>query len=117
LAEGTEYAVAAGIIQFDPIEREAAGQDIRDITIKAIGSQKLIKVTLWPEFEGTDVKKGDFVVADGKFTTSLGQAKDGSQREYLNLSASQLVVVPAAEKAAREVVGGAKAASGSGPLF
>lgn len=115
-----EYASAAGFVQFDVNEKEANGQEIREFTIRAVGTQKLVKVTLWPEFADVPVEKGDFVAVDGKFTQSLGQAPDGSPREYLNLSASMIVVTPGEKRAEREVVtkSGAKAqAKTDEPLF
>ena len=119
MADST-YAGAAGFVQFDPNVKEANGQTIREVTIKAVGSQKLIKITLWPEWDAVAVAKGDFVAADGKFSQNLGQAPDGSPREYLGISASSLVVIPGAQKAERQVVqssGGASAAASSEPLF
>ncbi len=108
----SDYAVAAGIVQFDVNEKEANGQNIREVTIKTFTSQKLIKVTLWPEFDGVDVKKGDTLFVDGKYNVSLGQGKDGSQREYVSISATQVAVVPGAVKAERNIVQrGAQAAS------
>lgn len=95
----SDYAVAAGIVQFDVVEKEAADQDIREVTIKTFTSQKLIKITLWPEFADVEVQKGDTVFVDGKYKVSLGQAKDGGEREYVSISATQISVVPAAVKA------------------
>lgn len=115
----SEYAVVAGMIQFDPKEREANGQSVRDITIKALGTQKLVRITVWPEFSGVALKKGDFVSVDGKYEVSMGQGTDGGQREYINVSATQLAVLPAATKAEREVSNrpAAKAASDDAPIF
>lgn len=114
-----EYASAAGFVQFDVNDKEANGQDIREFTIRAVGTQKLVKVTLWPEFAHVPVEKGYFVAVDGKFTQSLGQAPDGSPREYLNLSASNIVSIPGEERAEREVVkkGASKAKTSDEPLF
>src|SRR3954469_231913 len=59
----TTYASVAGFIQFDPVTRDANGKEVTDVTVKAIGSQKLVKVTIWPDFdfEGEEVTKGDFI--------------------------------------------------------
>lgn len=115
----SDYAVAGGIIQFEVNEKEAAGQAIREATIKAFGSQALIKVTLWPEFANVQIKKGDTIFVDGKYETSLGQAADGSERQYISISATQISVVPAAEKLPRDVVksGSSAAKSNDAPLF
>lgn len=115
----SEYAVAMGFVQFDPKDKEVNGQAVRDITIKAAGSQKLIGITLWPEYAGVEVKKGDFVAVDGKFSSSLGQKKStGETVEYISISPYALVVTPQAEKAERKVVQKAAApAADSEPLF
>lgn len=103
LADKT-YATVAGFVQFDPRERDVNNQTVTDIVVKAIGSQKLVRITVWPEFEVGEISKGDFVAADGVFTTSVGQTDDGSTREYLNLSASVLSVLPSVPKKERSVV-------------
>lgn len=87
-----EYATVAGFVQFDVDEREAAGQTVRDVTVRTLGSDgKLVKITLWPEFEDTVVEKGDFVAADGEF-----QTREVGDKVYLNLNAKKLAVTPAA---------------------
>jgi hypothetical protein len=116
----SEYAGAAGFVQFDPREKDVNGQEIRELTIKAFGTQKLIQITLWPEYAGVEVKKGDFVAVDGKFTSSLGQKRTtGETVEYIQITPYSLVVLPAVEKAERKVVQKAApaAAADSDPLF
>jgi hypothetical protein len=104
------YAVVAGFIQDfgNPdkavTERDVNGKQVRDVTVRALGSQKNVRITVWPELKDVEISAGDFIVAEGKFTTNLGQAADGSPREYLNLSASRLVRLPGAVAAPREVV-------------
>lgn len=111
------YAVVAGFIQDfgDPAkavtERDANGKAVREVTVRALGTQKNVRITVWPEYKDVAISAGDFVVAEGKFTTNLGQAKDGSPREYLNLSANRLIVMPAATGAPREVIGGSSTAA------
>lgn len=100
----SDYASAAGFIQFDVKTREVNGQTVRDVAIRAVGSQKLISVTVWPEFDAVELERGDFIAVDGKFKQSLGQAPDGSPREYFNLSASALVKIAPAIKKERGVV-------------
>ena len=82
-----EYITVAGIIQFDPRTRKANGKDVRDIAVRAIGNNKIVNITVWPEHDYLPLNKGDFIVADGKFTTSPGQNKAGEQQTYYNLSA------------------------------
>lgn len=109
-----QYGVVMGTVQFDPKrERQVNGQTVCDVTIKAAnlsldeqGRQKLVSITIWPEFAGAwaNVKKGDFVVADGEIRTSVGQAEDGSQRVYINWSPSAISLLPAEVRAPRQVV-------------
>lgn len=106
MSENT-YAVAAGIVQFDVEEKDITvdGEDvtITELTIKTFTQQKLVRITLFPEFEGVEVKKGDTVFVDGKVRVSLGQeAEDGSQKEYIGITATQISVVPGFEKAPRD---------------
>lgn len=82
-----EYITVAGIVQFPPRERQAGGKAVRDVAIRSIANNKMINITLWPEKASVSVNKGDFVVADGKYTQSMGQNKNGEQQTYHNLSA------------------------------
>ena len=84
-----EFRTIAGIIQFDPNEREYNNQTLQDCVVKALGSQLLVKITLWPEVGDLTVAKGDFIVADGKYNEVV---KDG--KSYHNLSAKTVVHVP-----------------------
>jgi hypothetical protein len=85
-----EYMTIAGIIQFDPRNRTARNLPVRDIAVRAIGNNKMVNITVWPENEHIPLAKGDFIVADGKFTQSLNQNKNGEQQTYYNLSAKTL---------------------------
>jgi hypothetical protein len=84
----SEYITVAGIVQFDPRTRQAAGKEVRDVAIRSIANNKMISITLWPEMKDQPANKGDFIVADGKYTQSMGQNKEGEQVTYHNLSAS-----------------------------
>lgn len=100
-----KYASVAGFVQKfgdKPAveEREANNQTVRQFVVKALGSQKLIRITVWPEFASTGITAGDFVAVDGKF--SVTQGKNGG--EFYGVSASTLFVASGATKAAREVV-------------
>lgn len=86
------YRTVAGFVQFDPNEREANGQTVRDFLVQQAGSEGVkIRVTVWPEFAGVEINQGDFVAANGKLTKNTAKGKT-----YINLSAKSLVVVPAA---------------------
>jgi hypothetical protein len=110
------YLVAAGFIQKFPNKdavsvREANGQKVRDITIKAVGSQKLIRVTVWPEFESVDLGEGYYVAVEGKYSAS------GDNGQFHNISAARIFAAPSGKKAEREVVnqgGGSNGGSSNG---
>lgn len=89
----SEYVTVAGIVQFDPRTRQAGGKEVRDVVIRAIGSNKNFSVTIWPEKASIPVNKGDFLVCDGKYSSSVGQNKAGEQVTYHNLSAITVVRV------------------------
>lgn len=96
----SEYATVVGFVQFDVDEREVNGQTIRDITVKTPGTEgKLVRVTVWPEYAGVDIERGDFVAADGTVTV-----REHNGKEYTNLNAKSLAVIPGAAKAERGVV-------------
>jgi hypothetical protein len=100
-----QYAGASGHVQFDPKQREVNGKQVIDLVIRAHGSQKLVDVTIWPEFQLTaPIKKGDFISVDGSFTTRTWQAQDGSTREGSQISPTSLVHIPSVARAEREVV-------------
>lgn len=90
----SEYITIAGIVQFDPRTRQAGDKEVRDVVIRSIGSNKNFSITIWPEKSGIPVNKGDFVVADGKYTSSVGQNKSGEQVTYHNLSATTIIRLP-----------------------
>ena len=87
----SEYVTIAGIVQFDPRVRQAGDKEVRDVLVRAIGSNKNFSVTVWPEKAGIPINKGDFLVADGKYTSSVGQNKQGEQVTYHNLSATTII--------------------------
>lgn len=87
----SEYITIAGIVQFDPRTRTAGSKTVRDVVIRAIGSNKNFSITLWPEKDNITINKGDFLVCDGKHSQSVGQNKDGEQVTYNNLSATTVI--------------------------
>lgn len=88
------YVSQAGFVQFDPVEREANGKKLVEVTIKAIGKPVNIRITIWPELkEAWDlVTKGDFVAVEGTFTSSTYQSADGSSKTSYQISAFGLNV-------------------------
>jgi hypothetical protein len=85
-----DYMTVAGLIQFDPTQRTAAGKEVKDIVIRAVGNNKQISITVWPEQQHIPLNKGDFIVADGSYSSKPGQNKHGEQVTYHNLSATTL---------------------------
>lgn len=100
-----EYKTVIGFVQFPVEEREAAGQTVRDVTIRAAGSEgPYVRATVWEELADVAVEEGDFVAIDGPFEARIVDAKDGGQKTYLNISARRLVVLGhEAPRAEREV--------------
>ena len=93
-----EYATAAGFVQFDIDERDVGDQTVRDVTIRTLGAEgKLVKITVWPEFDEAVIERGDFVAADGEF-----QTRQVGDKTYLNLNAKKLAVTPQVQRAGRE---------------
>lgn len=100
----SQYVSANGFVQFDPVEREANGQNIVDYTIKTPGTDGvLVRVTVWPELQGDKIEKGDFLAVDGKLTIG-SYVKDGESRQSIQISATQLAVLKGRKRAEREVV-------------
>lgn len=86
------YRTVSGFVQFDPTERDANGQEVRDVLIQQTGSEGAnIRVTIWPEFKDVVINKGDWLAANGKFTVNEVKGK-----KYLNLSANALAVTKGA---------------------
>jgi single-stranded DNA-binding protein len=107
MSENT-YVVAIGVVQFDPNTREVNNQTVTDLTIKTPGSDgKLIRVTIWPEFQlPTTPKKGDVLVVDGKFSVNTYEGKDG-RRSQAQISPTSVTLIPSVVRADREVVNSA----------
>jgi hypothetical protein len=112
----SEYVTIAGIVQFDPRQRQAGDKQVRDVVIRAIGSNKNFSVTLWPEKANIPINKGDFLVCDGKHSQSAGQNKDGEQVTYNNLSATTVIRI-AGESAAAVAAPVASAPAATGDDF
>lgn len=96
----SDYITIAGIVQFDPRTRQAGDKEVRDVVIRAIGSNKNYSVTIWPEKAGIPITKGDFLVCDGKYSQSAGQNKAGEQVTYHNLSATTIIRIAGDDTAA-----------------
>lgn len=91
MASDSNFVTVAGIVQFDPQEREVQGKEVRDITIRGIGTGKKYRITLWPDLAAAEVARGDFVAVDGKGSTNTVQTDNGPVT-YYNVSATHIVV-------------------------
>lgn len=96
----SEYITVAGLVQFDPRTRQAGGKEVRDVVVRALNSSKNFSITVWPENANIPINKGDFLVADGKYTQSVGQNKEGAETTYHNLSARMIIRIEGNEPGA-----------------
>jgi hypothetical protein len=84
------FQTVAGIVQQFPdqdvvAEKEAGDQVVREFTIKSITTNKLGRVTLWPNIAPDAViEKGAFVSIDATVEVN---------GDYVNITARELVVV------------------------
>lgn len=113
-----KYAAIVGIVQHFPekelvSEREVAGQTVREFTVKSIASGKLVRITLWPEFEDVDIQKGTTISADGKINV-----KDGNNgMKFYGLTPTTLCVIPPIAKTPREDAPDTTTDDEGGPVF
>jgi hypothetical protein len=91
------FPVIAGIVQFEPREREANGQMVRELVVRAFGWREEYYITVWPEHGHVPLVKGDFVVVQGKRRTWEGTDRDGNRRQFSGVSAKTLTRVAPAE--------------------
>lgn len=113
----SEYITVAGLVQFDPRTRQAGDKTVRDVVIRAIGSNKNFSITVWPEKASVAINKGDFLVVDGKHTQSVGQNKDGESVTYNNMSAGTLFRFAGEGGSAAPVAAVAAAPAATGDAF
>ena len=93
MSENT-YRSFIGVVQFDPTDREVAGKDVRNVTIRATGLKdqaQLISITVWPSHAGVKIEKGDALIVDGKFQVNKGSDGEGNSKTYFNVSASRIL--------------------------
>ena len=103
-----QYRTIAGVVQFEPKEGEAAGQDVRNIVVKQVGfGQQAVNVyaTLWPKHEDFAVERGDFVVLEGSYTSRDGQNQTtGEAVTYHNVSIMRILNLGALDNGVDEEV-------------
>jgi hypothetical protein len=91
-----QYRTIIGFVQFDPREGNAAGKDVRNITVRGAGfKEQAIRVsaTLWPSHEDVEVEKDDLVAIEGAYSQTSGQKDDGTKVTYHNISVSRIAVL------------------------
>lgn len=119
MASESKYVVVFGRVQkFGDkpaiTEREVNGDKVRSFTIKTSPKQQLVSCSLWGNAHGDVVLgEGDFVAIEGKYSLSTGN----QGQEFHNISITDIGVIPAAPKKAREVVNRQAAADDTSDLF
>lgn len=104
MAEKKEYRTVMGIVQFEPREGEAAGQPVRNITVRQNGFGKYavrVSATLWPSHAHVEVEEGDVVILEGAYKANQGKDKDDNPVTYHNLSVSRIAVLGKADGGAQ----------------
>lgn len=104
-----QYLSTHGVVQHFPNDptalkqKDVGGSLVSEFTIRTVNKQTLVKVSLWPEFGESTLKKivaGAAVTVDGPLKVNTGN--DG--KTYYNLTARFIVVHPPEPKTDREVV-------------
>lgn len=111
MAEGkAEYRGVAGFIQFEPNDREAAGKQVRDITIRPVsvlGAKGLtdgkVRATVWPDFADVTLLKGDAVFVEGRYTKNTVDGDNGPVT-YHNISVTSLARLEGVSSSKPDVV-------------
>ncbi len=110
MASDKTYVVATGMVQAftkDGVKQAAvearttkSGQVVHGFTIKT-PTQKYISVSLFEEYAAVadQIKEGYGVMVEGSYTSNMSNGK-----EYHNVSALRLVVIPCVARAERDVV-------------
>jgi hypothetical protein len=101
-----KWVSISGVVQFDPEDKtiESSGTEISEFQLRCSGTQRRIKVTLWPELRSifqsgeSPLSVGDAVIIDGNLKTQEGVSKGGDSVTYYNLSAGTIAVIPQVAK-------------------
>jgi hypothetical protein len=97
------YFVLVGRVAFDNGTRDVNGKTVRDVSVKSSPKGTLVGCTIWPDIDASGIEKGDFVMAEGKYSVS--------EKGYHNLSVSDIVYFKPLPKSERAVVGGSAPAA------
>lgn len=90
---------------FEPRDAEAAGKQVRNITVQQAGFGPYavrVGATLWPSHEHVAVKQGDVVTLEGAYTTRKQTGQDGEERTFHNISVTKIKVHGAVDEGRRE---------------
>lgn len=88
------YRSFIGFVKFDPNDADAAGTPVRSFVIRNVGVKEQaldVRCTLWPSHDDFDIKKGNAVLVEGKFTVNKAKNKDQETVTYFNLSVSNIL--------------------------
>jgi len=99
LSDKKVYRTVVGIVQFDPREAEAAGQDIVKVRITEVGFREqavAVDLTLWPSHASVKLAKGDVIIAEGPYNQKKVKNDDGQERTFHNLSVTRIAVLGSA---------------------
>ena len=92
--EKKNYKDVAGFVQFDVDTADDAGKTVRRVTIRQVGATGgLVSLTVWPSHADVPIEKGDFVAAEGAYSTNTKDTEAGP-RTYHNLSVVNIVRWP-----------------------
>jgi hypothetical protein len=98
-----QYLVRGGFVQKfrdkpAVVTRDYNGGSVRDFTIKLIGTDALVRVSVFDSIEAPEIEEGDLVFVDGKLSSN-----EHNGTTYHNLTANSLAVVKGCKRKEREV--------------
>lgn len=78
---------------FEPREAEAAGQQVRNISVTQTGfgpTAVRVGATLWPSHAHVKVAQGDVVTLEGSYNKRTTQDDEGNDRTFHNISVTRI---------------------------
>lgn len=78
---------------FEPREAEAAGQQVRNISVTQTGfgpTAVRVGATLWPSHSHVKVAQGDVVTLEGSYNKRTTQDDEGNDRVFHNISVTRI---------------------------
>ena len=89
---------------FEPREAEAAGQQVRNISVTQTGfgpTAVRVGATLWPSHAHVKVEQGDVVTLEGSYNKRTTQDDEGNDKVFHNISVTRILVHGAADQGKR----------------